>query len=68
MVYKLNTYLTSDVGEYWIVDPKSKNILIYVFKDHQIDQFNQYRIGDIAKASIFEGLDVDVNELFTGLY
>lgn len=67
MVYKLNTYLTSGVGEYWIIDPKSKNILIYVFKDYQIEQFTQYRIGDIAKSGTFEGLDVDVNGLFEGL-
>jgi len=68
MVYKLNTYLISGVGEYWIIDPKSQNILVYVFNDHQIDQFNQYRIGDIATSGVFEGLDVGVTDLFTGLY
>lgn len=67
MVYKLNTYLTSGVGEYWIIDPKSKNIFMYVFKDYKIDQYVPYRIGDIAKSSTFEGLDVDLNGLFEGL-
>lgn len=68
MVYKLNTYLTSGVGEYWIIDPKSKYIIVYVFNDHQIDQFTQYRIGDIATSGVFEGLEVAVTDIFTGLY
>lgn len=68
MVYKLNTYLVSGVGEYWIVDPKSKTILVYVFADHAIDRFTSYRIGEMAASAIFEGLDVDVKELFEGLF
>jgi len=68
MVYKLNTYLTSGVGEYWIVDPKSRSILIYSFADHAIDHFTQYRMGEMAASNVFEGLNADVTELFTGIF
>ncbi|MHB1483910.1 MAG: type II toxin-antitoxin system prevent-host-death family antitoxin [Saccharofermentanales bacterium] len=68
MVYKLNTYLTSGVGEYWIIDPNNNSILVYVFKDYKIDDFSSFRIGDIAKSGIFDGLDVDVNKLFESIY
>ncbi len=68
MVYKLNTYLTSGVGEYWVVDPKSKSILIYSFADYAIDHFTQYRMGEMASSSAFEGLYADVTELFTGIF
>lgn len=68
MVVKLNTYLTSGVNEYWVVDPRSKNMLIYVFDDYSIDQFIPYKPGEIAVSSVFEGLKVDVAELFEGLY
>ena len=68
MVYKLNTYLTSGVGEYWVVDPKSRSILIYTFADYAIDHFTQCRMGEIAASNVFEGLNADVTELFTGIF
>lgn len=64
MVYKLNTYLSSGVNEYWIVDPKSESILIYVFTDHAIDCFTQYKEGEVAVSGKFEGLSINVSELF----
>ena len=67
MVIKLNTYIMSGVGEYWIVDPKNKNIMVYMFKDHTIEQFTVYRMGETVKSDTFEGLEVDVKELFEGL-
>ena len=64
MVYKLNTYLSSGVGEYWIVDPKSKTILLYEFVDHAIERFTQYKEGEVVFSGKFEGLSVNVSELF----
>lgn len=37
MIDKLNSYCLSGVEEYWIVDPKQENILLYNFKDNEIN-------------------------------
>lgn len=67
MVLKLNSYLASGTSEYWIVDPRNKSILIYLFEDHNIAQFTQYRMGEVASSVTFEGLGADVTELFSGM-
>lgn len=64
MLYKLNTFMTSGVSEYWLVDPDNKMITIYTFTDYQIDKIEVYKKGETAKSEIFEGLSVDVKLLF----
>ena len=39
MVKKLNTYIISGVQEYWMVDPKQKTIIGYVFIERQIEKY-----------------------------
>ena len=65
MVSKLNTYMLSGVREYWIVDPKEKIILLYGFKDREIDEFYNFKTSDILKSYFFEGLEADLAEIFT---
>ena len=65
MVDKLNTYMLSGVREYWIVDPKEKIILLYGFKDCEIDEFYNFKIPDILKSYFFEGLEADLAKIFT---
>ncbi len=64
MLYKLNTFMTSGVSEYWLVDPDNKMITIYTFTDYEIDKMKVYKKGETAKSEIFEGLSVDVKLLF----
>lgn len=64
MVYKLNTYMTSGVSEYWMVDLINKTITVYTFADYRIDETKVYRIDEVATSKIFEGLSVKVSELF----
>lgn len=67
MVYKLNTYMMSGVEEYWIIDPRNKSIIIYTFKDNSIDQNLYYRLGDTAFSVIYEGLEVNIADLFADI-
>ena len=67
LVTKLNTYTTSDVKEYWIIDQKQEMITIYSFKDYEVDIYISCRNGDTAQSYIFDGLSVDVNEIFENL-
>ena len=64
MVYKLNTFMTSGVSEYWIVDFDNHRITIYTFIDFQVEKMEVYKTGEIAKSVIFEGLAVDIKSLF----
>lgn len=68
MVYKLNTYMSAGVKEYWVVDPKSKSIIIYEFENYAIDQFAHYKIGEIAKSFTYEDLEAEVSEYITGVF
>lgn len=67
MIDKLNTYMLSGVKEYWIVDLKQENILLYYFNGNEIDRYMTFVKGDIAYSLVFNGLSADIESLFTGL-
>lgn len=64
MVDKLNTYMLSGVKEYWIVDPKAKQITVYAFEDHGVLDFAHHRFEDSFEASSLQGLMVKVEDIF----
>ncbi len=64
MIEKLNTYMLSGVKEYWVVDPRQKKILIYIFKDFTIDEFFTYEKDQVAQSSAFKGLNAEINQVF----
>lgn len=66
MVDKLNTYMLSGVREFWIVDPKKRSVLVYGFKDFEIDEYTGYKLGDVLTSYFFEGLEITVSEIFEG--
>jgi prevent-host-death family protein len=65
MVDKLNTYMISGVKEFWVVDPKKKAVLVYSFKDYEIDEYATYHEGGCVESYFFDGLKADINEIFT---
>lgn len=67
MVYKLNTFMTSGVCEYWIVDIANQRITIYDFKDCQVDKMEVYKKGEVARSAFFDGLEADVALVFADL-
>lgn len=64
MIDKLNTYRLSGVKEYWIVDPKQENVIVYRLKDHEIENYRVYGPGTTATSLCFQGLEADVGGLF----
>lgn len=68
MVYKLNTFMTSGVTEYWIVDQDNKRITVYNFVNCEVDKMEFYKVGDTAVSLFFKGLSVDVDKLFTEIF
>ncbi len=65
---KLNTYRLSGVREYWIVDPRQENIMVYSFEDCEIDRYRTYEGGDTAQSLAFPGLAAEIDGLFRELY
>ena len=63
--YKFNLYETAGVREYWIVDPKAKVVNIFLLQpDGKYDLGTVYECNQKAPVHIFEGLEIDLDELF----
>lgn len=64
MLKKLNLYMYCGVEEYWVVDPVPRTITVYRLKDRDIVDHNTHRLGDTAHSFRFEGLSVQVSQVF----
>lgn len=64
MIDKLNTYRLSGVKEYWLIDQKQENIMVYSFEKYEIDKYKIHDKGDIAHSIVFSGLSTDTEDLF----
>ncbi|MGI6364679.1 MAG: Uma2 family endonuclease [Bacillota bacterium] len=64
MIAKLNTYRLSGVEEYWLVDPKRENIVVYSFRDCEIERYKTYEAGAVAQSVVFKGLEIPLSPLF----
>jgi len=63
--YKFNLYERAGVREYWIVDPKPKKVNVFLLQpDGKYDLGTIYECNQKAPVHIFEGLKIDLNELF----
>ena len=64
MVDKLNTFMMSGVKEFWIIDPIKRSVLVYGFKDYEIDEYATYQEGDTLRSYFFDSLEITVNDIF----
>ena len=61
-VRKLNLYQIYGVKEYWIVDPKTKKVMVYIFGDDFSTTI--YNFADTIPVNIFNGnLKINISEL-----
>jgi prevent-host-death family protein len=65
MVKKLNLYMQTGVREYWIVDPDKKEVTVYCFEKHDIADHDTYMADMTVKSKVFNGLEVNLAEIFT---
>lgn len=58
-------YQRFGVKEYWIVDPDSETVLVYVLDSTgKYDLLNEYKSTDFVKVSIFPDLEINLSEVF----
>jgi len=63
--YKFNLYEKAGVREYWIVNPKGKVVNTFILQpDGYYDLGSEYDCTEKAPVHIFEGLEIDLKELF----
>lgn len=64
-IVKLNLYNQAGVREYWIVDPESKKVDVFLRNDKGILWANEaYASTDIAKVNVLEGCAIDLSKVF----
>jgi len=62
---KFNLYEAAGVREYWIVDPNAKTINVFLLQPNgKYDWGTVYECHQKAPVHIFEGLEIDLKELF----
>jgi prevent-host-death family protein len=63
-VKKMDLYLSTGVREYWIVNPFSREITVYLFADKELVDNRCFQSGQNAASFIFDGLVIPVQSLF----
>mgnify|MGYP002427415090 CR=1 FL=1 len=65
-VLKLDIYQNAGIREYWVIDPESKSINIYVrdYDSKGLHLSNEKICNGTIELSVLEGVSVNVNELF----
>ena len=65
-ITKLNLYQKFKVSEYWIVSPKNKSVLIFVFNNETktYDEPAIYGKDEVIASGIFNGLSIELKKIF----
>ncbi len=63
-IKKLDLYMSTGVGEYWIINLFNKEITIYYFKNNDIAKNETHKKNEIASSFNFEGLTINIRDIF----
>jgi Uma2 family endonuclease len=64
LIKKLDLYISCAVGEYWIVNPINKEVIVYHFADKNIVSHSTYRKSETARSCLFAGLEAELDRIF----
>jgi Uma2 family endonuclease len=63
-VEKLGDYAEANVGEYWIIDPERKVVIVHRLANEHYVVHGEFKEGDQVSSTTLSGLNIDVRELF----
>jgi Uma2 family endonuclease len=63
-VVKFTAYEQAGVPEYWIVDPKTRSVLVYVLSGREYALQEEFVGEDVVQSSVLEGLQIAARTLF----
>jgi Uma2 family endonuclease len=61
---KLREYADAKVPEYWIVDPTSQIVSVYVLAENGYAVHGKFGLGQLASSKLLPGFEIDVASLF----
>ena len=61
---KLDLYQRAGVREYWIVDPDSSTVQVFMLKDGYLHPHEVYGEKDIAKVNVLDGCFIELSKMF----
>jgi prevent-host-death family protein len=64
IIIKLNLYMSGGVEEYWIVNPFSEEVNIYLFKNREVESLLTFKKGEMASSFVFQGFKIDLIDVF----
>ncbi|MCC3357833.1 type II toxin-antitoxin system Phd/YefM family antitoxin [Bacillus sp. REN16] len=64
LIKKLDLYMSTGVGEYWIVNPDNKEVTVYQFEDLNISNSATYKNNEAVQSFIFKGLSAEIRRIF----
>ncbi|HBP37628.1 MAG TPA: type II toxin-antitoxin system Phd/YefM family antitoxin [Clostridiales bacterium] len=65
LVKKLNVYLSGGIGEYWVVDPRDRKVILFYFVEKQLEEMILFKCPDVVKSLHFAGLEVPTEDIFS---
>ena len=63
-VKKLDLYMSTGVREYWIVNPFSKEVTVYLFENNDLAKSAVYKKNENFVSYTFDGLEVSLKSIF----
>jgi len=64
LVKKLDLYMSCHVQEYWIVNPISREVTVYLFADDNISHHVTFKKSETAQSCFFAGLTAELDRIF----
>ena len=63
---KFLEYARAGVQEYWLVDPETRTVEVYVLREGAYEPLGKYGPGQTAHSKLLSGFGVGVDDLFPG--
>ena len=65
LLKKYDLYAKSGVREYWIVNPRKKEVFVYEFEDRGIKDMTAFKGNETLYSGIFQGMEISLEQIFT---